>query len=50
MFSSIKLGKKDKLYFAFLLIGFLIKYNYIMLYIFNSPVKIGLILKNIFFI
>lgn len=47
MFSSLNLRKRDKLFFIFLLIGFLIKYNYFNWYIFNVPSLSILILKNL---
>ncbi|MFN2339979.1 MAG: LTA synthase family protein [Halanaerobium sp.] len=47
MFSSLNLRKRDKFFFGFLLIGFLIKYNYFNQYIFNVPSLKILILKNI---
>lgn len=50
MFNSLKLRKKDKLFFGLLLIGFLIKYNYFNWYIFNVPSLRILVLKNIIII
>ncbi|SIR04895.1 LTA synthase family protein [Halanaerobium kushneri] len=47
MFSSLKFRKRDKLFFIFLLIGFLIKYNYFNWYIFNVPSLKILLLKNL---
>jgi phosphoglycerol transferase MdoB-like AlkP superfamily enzyme len=46
MFSSLRLRKRDKLFFILLVLGFLIKYNYFNWYIFNVPSLSILFLKN----
>ncbi|MFW5736166.1 MAG: LTA synthase family protein [Halanaerobium sp.] len=47
MFNRLNLRKRDKCFFIFLVIGFLIKYNYFNWYVFNVPSLRILVLKNI---
>ncbi len=41
------LNKKQKYFALFFLIGFLLKYNYSLIYIFNAPSVSGIILRNL---
>ncbi|OCL28498.1 hypothetical protein U472_01015 [Orenia metallireducens] len=49
-FKELDLTKKQKYFIITFLVGFLFKYNYVLLRIFNVPSITGIIFKNIFFI
>jgi len=46
---ELNLTKKQKYFMIVFMIGFLFKYNYMLLLIFNVPAITGIVLKNIFF-